>query len=530
MGSPRRVIALLVAILVVGVLGSVVQTQVSLAALTVGAIDVAVSTRLVLTIEDAIRFGPVMCAIAAAGLIPALVLGDRLTRQTRRTPRLMGLALLAAAAMWCVFTGLGLFTPMPDLVAATASAAGLAAMCATGLVGGLVFGKMTAPGVRQGWNVKTVCLAVALLAIPGLSFYVMAPAAGGPVDNVNPEDYRVQTIVQDLDRPWSLAFLPDGRLLVTEMAGRLLAISADGARSEIAIPDLPTVFAVGGVAGMMEVAVDPSFASTGWVYLTMSYGDASANGTRLVRGRLVDDILQDVRVLFSSTPKATHGNNGGRLAFLPDGTIVLTVGDGLAQIEAQNVANHLGSVVRLDRDGGTPSDNPRFDPPGAAPELYSIGHRNAQGIVYDPVTSSVLVSEHGPRGGDELNVVVAGKNYGWPLVTQGIDYSFANVSPLRHYVGLVDPLMDWTPSIAPSGLSVYQGSLFDGWTGDLLVPALKERSIRRVIREHGRIVGEQRLLAEHGQRIRDVRGAPDGAILVLTDGPQGKLLRLVPAR
>ena len=279
----------------------------------------------------------------------------------------------------------------------------------------------------------------------------------------------------------------------------------------------------------MDVALDPEFAGNGWLYLTMGYGEPGANGTRLVRARLAGEKVEDVRVLFSSTPKPRAGNNGGRIAFLADKTLVLTLGDGnWRREEAQNPANHLGTLVRLDREGRAPADNPFGRQRGAAPEVYSLGHRNVQGIAVDPATGELLATEHGARGGDEINRIVAGANYGWPLITGGIDYPFARVTPFRRLAAYSEPLLEWTPSIAPSGLAVYDGALFPAWRGDLLVPALKERSIRRVIRDGRRIVGQQTLLADMNQRMRDVKVGPDGAIYVLTDGVDAQLLRLSP--
>ncbi|MET0265955.1 MAG: PQQ-dependent sugar dehydrogenase, partial [Duganella sp.] len=190
---------------------------------------------------------------------------------------------------------------------------------------------------------------------------------------------------------------------------------------------------------------------------------------------------------------------------------------------------HLGTLVRLDREGRAPADNPFVGQPGAAPEIYSLGHRNAQGVALDPATGALLITEHGARGGDELNRIVAGGNYGWPVVTAGIDYPFASITPFRHLPGYRDPDLVWTPSIAPAGLAIYDGALFADWRGDLLVPALRERAVRRVLRDGQRIVGQQLLLAELNLRIRDVKVAPDGAIYVLTDGVDGKLLRLTPS-
>ena len=207
---------------------------------------------------------------------------------------------------------------------------------------------------------------------------------------------------------------------------------------------------------------------------------------------------------------------------------VLRKGAELYREEAQNPANHLGTVVRLDRDGRAPADNPFVNRPGAAPEVYSLGHRNPQGIAVDAGTGELLLTEHGARGGDEINRIVAGKNYGWPLVTAGIDYPFGRVTPFSRLAGFEAPLLEWTPSVAPSGLAVYDGALFPEWRGDLLVPALRGRALHRVVRDGGRIVGQQTLLAELNQRLRDVKVGRDGAIYVLTDGLDARLLRLRP--
>lgn len=376
---------------------------------------------------------------------------------------------------------------------------------------------------------RRLAIALVLVAVPVILFFTTAPKKAAPVAQVDPASYEIQTIASGLDRPWSVAFVPDGSRLVTEMNGRLLHIAADGKVSAIALDALPPVFRHDGVGQLMEVIIDPAFSRNRLVYLSMGYGEPGANGTRVVRARLEQDRIVDVRILFSSTPKAAPSNNGGRMAFLPDATLVLTVGDGDVRKEAQNPGSHLGKVVRFDRDGKPPADNPFQGRPGVAAEIYSLGHRNAQGIAVDRVSGALLLSEHGPRGGDELNVVQAGKNYGWPVATGGIDYSFARVSPFRRLEGYVDPVLEWSPSIAPAGLAVYEADLFEGWRGDLLVPALKERALRRVMRDQTRIVGEQLWLAELGERMRDVKVAPDGSIYVLTDGTNARLLRLVPA-
>ncbi|WP_027351766.1 PQQ-dependent sugar dehydrogenase [Halotalea alkalilenta] len=531
----QRVIPFLVAVIATAAVASVVQTQINLAQLVELGAPVAVSLRALTTLEDLARFGPVMAAITAAALLPALLVGHQAARVASSAWRMVVFAVVAVGGLWLAFWLMRSVIPMPA-IAATRSLLGHTLMSLTGIVGGLLYAAMTSPraqqsrraaGTRGHW--RRLWTGLALVLVPAILFIIMAPGAGDRPAPGDPGGYRVQTIATGLNRPWSVAFLPDGRALVTEMSGRLLAIAADGSSSAVALDGLPPIFHQRGVIGLMEVALDPAFEQSGLIYLTMGYGGPGANGTRLVRAKLVGDRIEDVRVLFSSTLKSRAGNNGGRIAFLGDGTLVLTLGDGGSRREdAQNIDNHLGTLVRIDRAGQPPADNPFHGRPGAAPEIYSLGHRNAQGIAYDPATDELLVTEHGPRGGDEINRIVPGGNYGWPVVTGGIDYPFGRVSPFRHLAGYREAMLEWTPSIAPAGLAVYDGALFADWQGDLLVPALKERTLRRVLRDGGRIVGQQLLLAEMGERMRDVKVAPDGSIYVLTDGIDARLLRLVP--
>lgn len=517
---------MLAAAVATGLVASLVQTQVNLGELTVLGASVTPSLRAWTSLQDLAGFGPVMTGIALAALLPAMLVAhaiERLAAIERRSPLFVA---AAVAGLWAAFWLMLNVIPMPA-IAATRGAFDHALMALSGIAGGLVYARMTSPA-RQAAAPRRLALAVAMLALaPAALFLITSPGAADKLEAVDPASYRVETVAQGLDRPWSLAFLPDGRLLVTEMGGRLLAIAADGVKTPIATAGLPPVFQRGGTIGLMDVALDPGFETNGLLYLTMGHGEEGANGTRLVRARLAGDRLEDVRVLFSSTPKPRAGNNGGRIAFLPDGTLALTVGDGnWRREEAQNVANHLGTVVRLDRDGRAPSDNPFVGRPGAAPEVYSLGHRNPQGIAVDPATGELLLTEHGARGGDEINRIVAGANYGWPVVTAGIDYPFGRVTPFSRLAGFEAPLLEWTPSIAPAGLAVYHGDQFPGWRGDLLVPALRGKAIHRVLREGGKIVGQQTLLAELNQRMRDVKVGRDGAIYVLTDGVDATLLRL----
>jgi len=335
------------------------------------------------------------------------------------------------------------------------------------------------------------------------------------------------TVVEGLERPWSLAFLPDGRMLVTEQPGRLRIIEG-GVLRAAPVTGLPAVHAE-GQGGLLEVLPAPDFADSAWLYLSYAHRGDGGSTTRLARGRLVDGALRDLEVLFSALPeRATSVHYGGRMAWLPDGSLLLTLGDGFDYRErAQALDDHLGSIVRLNADGSVPADNPFVGRPDARPEIYSVGHRNVQGIVV--VDGAVYAHEHGPRGGDEFNRILPGGNYGWPLASFGVDYSGARVTPFVEHPGTEAPLLHWTPSIAPAGLAWHDGARFPAWQGSFFVAALAERSLRRIrLHEDGRIEQET-LLADLGERLREVRVGPDGALYLLTDSPQGRLLRLVPA-
>lgn len=527
-----RALAFILAAVVTGALASIVQTQFNLASLLAFGAPVTPALRGLTTAEDLARFGPVMAGIAAAALLPAFAVAHVVGRVVHARWRRGVLMLAGLCGMAAAFWLMASVIPMRPL-SATRRLPGFVSMSFTGVVGGLVYAAVLARrqdriGKGQG-RAGTLAMMAAILLVPILAFIIMAPPRGVPPAHADPATYRVQTVATGLERPWSVAFLPDGRTLVTEMRGRLRVVGSHGALSDIALDGVPAGFHEGGTAGLMEVMSDPDFEQNRWLYLTMSYGAAGANGTRLIRATLDGDRIRDVRILFNGTLKTRAGNNGGRMAFLPDRTLALTVGDGNLQREAaQSTHDHLGTVIRIDREGHAPADNPFVHVPGALPELYSLGHRNAQGIAVDPATGDLLISEHGPRGGDEINRIVAGGNYGWPVVTGGIDYPFPRVSPFRRLDGYLDAQLEWTPSIAPAGLAVYNGALFPAWRGDLLVPALKERSVRRVIRREGRIVGQELLLADLKLRMRDVKVAPDGSVYVLTDGTDARLMRLVP--
>jgi aldose sugar dehydrogenase len=340
-------------------------------------------------------------------------------------------------------------------------------------------------------------------------------------------EFRVETVVEGLEHPWSLAFLPDGRVLVTERPGRLRLIE-DGRLHPDPVAGVPMVFAH-SQGGLMEVLADPAFERNGFVYLSFSYGDMQANATRVIRARFFGHTLVDPDVLFTAEPmKRGPVHYGGRMAFLPDGSLVIGLGDGFDYREAaQDLRTHLGKIVRIHADGGLPDDNPFAGREDALAEIWTYGHRNVQGLAV--VGGHLFAHEHGPRGGDELNLILASGNYGWPLATDGIDYSGAMVTPFTRYPGTVAPLLEWTPSIAPAGLMVYGGVLFPAWQGDLFVTALAGKHLRRVrLDRQLQVVEQEVLLADLGERLRDVREAPDGAIWLTTDSEKGRVLRLVP--
>lgn len=365
-------------------------------------------------------------------------------------------------------------------------------------------------------------LSACLLAAPALS---TAASPSAP--------YRIETVAEGLVHPWALASLPDGRLLVTERPGRLrvLAPVAGGGHALRAEPvmGLPPIFA-SGQSGLFDVLVDPGFADNGFIYLSFAHGTPAANHLRVVRARFDGTRLHDVKDIFTSRPAKSHSQHfGGRMALLGDGTLVVGMGDGnLERTDAQRLHTHLGKILRIGRDGSVPADNPFVGRSGALPEIYSVGHRNPQGMVSLPGEKVLYAHEHGSKGGDELNRIERGANYGWPITTGGIDYTGARITPYRTYAGITPPLLEWTPSIAPAGMAHYDGMLFPAWRGSLFVTALKEKSVRRVPMQDGRPGTQETLFTELDERLRDVRAGPDGALYLLTDNKAGRVLRVVP--
>jgi glucose/arabinose dehydrogenase len=369
-----------------------------------------------------------------------------------------------------------------------------------------------------------------LIAFATAGLAQASPVLGEP-KSADPASYKTTIVASGLDHPWSLAFLPDGSMLVTERSGALRVIR-DGKLVEAAVTGVPAVYAE-GQGGLLDVVLDPNFATNSLIYLSYSEGTDEANATAVARARFDGAALQDVTRIYRVSPdKEAGGHFGGRLAFMADGTLLLTTGDGFEYREqAQDKASGLGKIVRITTDGKIPADNPFVNEAGARPEVWSYGHRNVQGLAIDAATGIVYQTEHGALSGDEANIIVKGGNYGWPIATYSVDYSGAVISPFTDKEGTIQPIAVWKPvQLAPSGLAVYRGALFPSWDGDLLVGALAERQVRRLdLTADGKIAGEEKLFSELKKRIRDVRVGPDGAVYLVTDEEDGEVIRVDPA-
>lgn len=352
-------------------------------------------------------------------------------------------------------------------------------------------------------------------------------------------DYHIEQITSGLNYPWSLAFLPNDELLVSERTGQLRKVIA-GVISE-PISGLPDDIYVKSQGGLLDVVLHPDYKQNGWIYLSYAAGTDEQNALKVIRAKLSGLALIEQKVLLTVTPtKNTPVHFAGRMAFLPDNSLLITSGDGFDfREQAQLKTSLLGKIVRIMDDGSVPVDNPfaasgevltstsgEAQSESVSQYIYSLGHRNAQAILYDPVRQQVFANEHGPAGGDEVNIIQAGQNYGWPVVTRGLDYSGARISPFTEYPGMQQPWVDWTPSIAPSGMVAYYGSMFEVLRGDLLATSLKFKQVYWLQLNGNDLVHQTTLFSEIDQRLRDIRVHPDGSLYLLTDAADGKILRI----
>ncbi|HYH09516.1 MAG TPA: PQQ-dependent sugar dehydrogenase [Thermoanaerobaculia bacterium] len=339
---------------------------------------------------------------------------------------------------------------------------------------------------------------------------------------------RISDYAKGLEHPWGMAFLPDGRLLVTERPGRLRVVDKNG-RVSAPLTGVPRVMAQ-GQGGLLDVAIDPQFAQNRTIYL--SFSEPGADGTAstaVARARFTDTALQDVKVIYSQQPKVVSGGHyGSRIVFRRDGTMFITQGDRMRYREqAQDLASGLGKVMRVNRDGTIPRDNPFVGRNGVRPEIWSYGHRNVQAAALHPETGALWTVEHGARGGDELNHPEAGKNYGWPVIAYGVEYSGMKIGEgLTAKAGMEQPVFYWDPVIAPSGMTFYTGNAYPKWKGSAFVGSLQPGALVRLAMQNGRVTSEERFLGQLDERVRDVEQGPDGLLYLATDSPNGRILRI----
>jgi glucose/arabinose dehydrogenase len=369
--------------------------------------------------------------------------------------------------------------------------------------------------------------------IAGLTIAMLAPAQAQQVFKSETGDIRVETVVSGLVNPWGLAFLPDGRMLVTERPGRMRIATREGTLSQ-PLAGVPAV-AANNQGGLLDVVLDRDFTKNSTIYFCYSDPVPGGAQTALARARLeagATPRLVDVKRIFQQQGPPSSGLHFGcRIAQARDGNLFLTTGDHYRYRDsAQALDNHLGKVIRIAPDGSVPRDNPFVGKAGAKPEIWSYGHRNSQGALIHPATGKLWMHEHGPRGGDEINIAEAGKNYGWPVIGYGIDYSGAKIHEGTHKAGMEQPIRHWTPVIAASGFAIYQGDLFPQWKGNAFIGGLVTRTLVRLELDGEKVTKEERLLGALNERIRDVRSGPDGAIWLLTDNSSGRILRVTPAK
>lgn len=359
-----------------------------------------------------------------------------------------------------------------------------------------------------------------------------APRSATPSSQRNV--FAVSTVAKGIEHGWGFAFLPDNRMLVTERPGRMRIVGTDGKLSA-PLQGLPPI-AVLGQGGLLDVTLSPDFANDGLVYFSFAEAGDGGVGTAVARGKLAPSSLQNVQVIWRQQPKVDGGNHfGSRIVFRGDGTLFITLGDRYSHREkVQDLGTTIGKIVRINADGSVPRDNPFVERPSdgraARPEIWSYGHRNAQAATLQPGTRELWTIEHGARGGDELNNPQAGRNYGWPVITYGVDYSGAKIGAGTAKSGMEQPVYYWDPVIAPSGAVFYTGQAFAGWQGDLFVGSMNPGGLVRLDLENGRVRQETRYLGELDERIRDVQQGPDGLLYVLTDSSRGRVLKLAPKK
>lgn len=371
---------------------------------------------------------------------------------------------------------------------------------------------------------NSVCFFISLILI-----FIQAPSYSAALFSSQKHNFKVELISDKLRNPWGMVFLPSGELLITERAGSLRRVTPAG---EISPPleGLPEI-KERGQGGLLGIALHPQFTENQWVYFAYTAKDKNGYGTDVARATLDGNRLLNLKVIFKAEKKARGGRHfGSRLVFAPDGNLYISLGDRGKKATAQDLSDHRGSLIRVNESGSIPADNPFINMADARAEIFSFGHRNIQGMVIDTGTGKLWTHEHGPQGGDELNLVKAGVNYGWPIITYGVNYGIGTkIGEGTHKDGMQQPVHKWVPSIAPSGMTLYRGEQFPQWRGNIFVGSLKFGLLVRLELKNDRVVNEERLLDNKYGRIRDVVQGNDGLLYLLTDDKNGKLLKLSPA-
>ncbi len=539
-GTPRTLLMALVknlvpwllAVLAASLLGSLIQTHLNLVnVLEMGAYWTLDDWQRSV-VHDLLTFMPFYALLVGVAFLIAFPVA-LWVKEKWPSGRASLLSLAGVVALAVAFFVADTAAPIPTLIAATRDITGYVAMLATGAVGGWVFHHFSAShDVPSSSKLTLAHLAVPILVL-GASFglhVAMKPERTLDIEDVPMDGFEVAVLVDGLTHPFSMARLPDGGWLIVERVGSLRRVEPGGALLREPVAGVPEVVP-GKQAGLLDIELSPDFERDQRVYLSYACGSAEENNTCVGRGAFRDGRLQDFEQIFQGRPlKATAVQFGSRILFLPDGTLLVSVGDGFdLREDAQDLESHIGKLVRLNPDGSVPEDNPFIGRDGVLPEIYSYGHRNPQGLVRDEATGYIYESEHGPYGGDEVNRIEPGVNYGWPLATEGVNYPGSSISPHDDLDDIRGPLNHWTPSIAPSGIAIYRGDAFPELDGDLLVSGLAGKGLFHLELDDGRVVSDRRLFHALDKRIRDVMVGEEGELYVLTDHAPGQLLRIDPA-
>jgi len=528
-GLAKNLLPWLVAVVSTSVLGSLVQSHLNLInVLEMGSYATWEDWQQTV-VQDLLTFAPFYALLVGAAFLIAFPVALWLANQWPFARSIL-LGVAGAAGLAVAFFIADMVAPITTLISATRDFPGLVAMVSTGVLGAWVFARTSGRAEfssRKGFTWFHLAFPIAVLIAAFTLHLSMRPERQSDINDYRIENYRVAVLADGLDHPFDLVRLPDGRRLITERSGSVRILENDGALLKQPLEGVPEVFA-GAQAGLLDIELSPDFARDRTLFLSYACGSKSKNNTCVGRGELNGNRLENFRRIFQGQPLKDSGVQfGSRIEFLPDHTMIVSIGDGFDFREhAQDLSSHLGKLVRLNMDGSAPDDNPFVGQPGRLPEIYSYGHRNPQGLVYDAVSTRLYESEHGPYGGDEINIIEPGINYGWPLATEGINYPGSNITPHDKVEVARSALKYWTPSIAPSGITIYRGDAFPEFDGDLLVSSLAGRGVFRLDLEGGQLVADQRLFHELDKRIRAVLVGEEGELYLLTDHSPGQLLRI----